>query len=385
MSDIQEYSMMDFQTQDDFSLTNNNSLNRLVLALSSKHFTEINVVMSHQTVGSRIPKMNPNALHKYIKQNISQSELITNMRHTRHGKVLFTTSDPICAANLLTLTKLRDTPISATILWENITTKFLLTDILTATLLEELASELSCSNDIVIPHMRRFVKQNTQPEAEPVLISILGTTLPEHIKMWFIHQRISLFIDRPRMCNKCFSFFHATRTCTLNPACHQCGQIHTSTCQGPLQCINCKGNHSALDKNCPHYITETKVREYKARHHVTTGEARRILNRRPNTNLATIVKSNICNTDLENTLTTKTEALFQKMQEEIDQQMAAMLTMIEKTFDTLLQKLLQMFSCAESQSFSPNRKKVTNKSHLVNMNISDLRKTLDKGGTTSSS
>ncbi|GBN35311.1 hypothetical protein AVEN_172071-1 [Araneus ventricosus] len=126
------------------------------------------------------------------------------MRHTRQGKVLFTTSDPIYAANLLTLTKLLDTPISATILWENITTKFLLTDISTATLLEELASELSCSNDIVITHMRRFVKQNTQPEAAPVLITILGTTLPEHIKRWFIHQRINLFIDRPRMCNSIF-------------------------------------------------------------------------------------------------------------------------------------------------------------------------------------
>ncbi|GBL82122.1 hypothetical protein AVEN_252324-1 [Araneus ventricosus] len=384
MSDIQEYSMMDFQTQDDFSLTNNNSLNRLVLALSSKDFKEINIVMSHQTGGSRIPKMNPLALHTYIKQKISQSEMITNMRHTRQGKVLFTTSDPICAANLLTLTKLLDIPISATVLWENITTKFLLTDVPTATSLEELVSELACSNDIVITHMRRFVKQNTQPEAAPVLITILGTTLPEHIKMWFIHQKINLFIDRPRMCNKCFSFFHATRTCNLNPACHQCGQIHTSSCQSPMQCINCKGNHSALDKNCPHYIKEIKVLEYKARHHVTTGEARRILNHRTNTNLATIVKSNTCTSDLENTLTTKMEALFQKMQEKIDQQMAAMLTMFEKTFDSLLQKILQMFSSVESQSSSPNRKKVANKSHLVNMNISNLRKTLDKGGTTAS-
>ncbi|GBM91737.1 hypothetical protein AVEN_270813-1 [Araneus ventricosus] len=257
-------------------------------------------------------------------------------------------------------------------------------DIPTATSLEELASELSCSNDIVITHMRRFVKLNTQLEAAPVLITILGTTLPEHIKMWFIHQKINLFIDRSRMCNKCFSFFHATRICTLNPACHQCGQIHTSSCQGPIQCINCKGNHSALDKNCPHYIKEIKVLEYKARHHVTTGEARRVLNQRPNTNSVTIVKSNICNTDLENILTTKMEALFQKMQEKIDQQMLAMLTMIEKTFDSL-QKLLQMFSCAESQSSSLNRKKVANESHLVNMNISNLRKTLDKGGTTTSS
>ncbi|GBO13995.1 hypothetical protein AVEN_71862-1 [Araneus ventricosus] len=112
---------MDFQTQDDFSLTNNNSPNRLVLALSSKHFTEINIVMSHQTGGSRIPKVNPIALHTYIKQNISQSEMITNMRHTGQGKVLFTTSDPICAAQLLTLTKLLDTSISATVIWENIT------------------------------------------------------------------------------------------------------------------------------------------------------------------------------------------------------------------------------------------------------------------------
>ncbi|GBN06655.1 hypothetical protein AVEN_137060-1 [Araneus ventricosus] len=379
MSDIQESSIMDFQTQDNLSLTNNNSLNKLILALSSKQFTKINIVLSHQTAGSRIPKMNPIALHAYIKQNISQSELITNMRHTRQGKVLFTTLAPICAVNLLTLTKLLDTPISATILWENITTKFLLTDIPTATSLEELASELSYSYEKICQ------AKHPTAEAAPVLITIVGTTLPEYVKMWFIHQRINLFIDRPRTCNKCFSFFHATRTCTLNPACHQCGQMHASIYQGPIHCINCKGNHSALDKNCPHYIKEIKVLEYKARYYVTTGEARRILNQRPNTNLATIVKSNICNTDLENALTTKMEVLFQKMQEKIDQKMAAMLTMIEKTVDTLLQKLLQMFSCAEPQSSSPNRKKVANKFHLVNMNISDLRKMIDKGGTTAPS
>ncbi|GBM18080.1 hypothetical protein AVEN_75509-1 [Araneus ventricosus] len=115
------------------------------------------------------------------------------MKYTRQGKLLFSTSDPVCAAKLLTLQNVLDTPVSTDVIWKNISSPFLIPDIPTKTTLEELANELSCNNDIVISHMRRFVKPNSSQETSPVLITILGTYLPDSVKIWFINQKIQPF------------------------------------------------------------------------------------------------------------------------------------------------------------------------------------------------
>ncbi|GBL87615.1 hypothetical protein AVEN_165215-1 [Araneus ventricosus] len=91
-------------------------------------------------------------------------------------------SDPVCAANLFTLQNVLDTPVSTDVIWENSTSRFLIPDIPPKTTPEELADELSCNNDIVINHMRRFVKPNSSQETSPVLVTILGTYLPDLLK-----------------------------------------------------------------------------------------------------------------------------------------------------------------------------------------------------------
>ncbi|GBM19284.1 hypothetical protein AVEN_523-1 [Araneus ventricosus] len=112
------------------------------------------------------------------------------MKYNRQGKLLFSTSDPVCAAKLFTPQNVLDTPVSTDVIWENISSRFLIPDMPTKTTLEELASELSCNNDIVITHMRRFEKPNSSQETSPVLVTILGTYLPDSVKIWFINKKI---------------------------------------------------------------------------------------------------------------------------------------------------------------------------------------------------
>ncbi|GBL80049.1 hypothetical protein AVEN_29062-1 [Araneus ventricosus] len=145
-----------------------------------------------------MPHWNPLQLHTYIKQEITEHLNITNMKYTHQGKLLFSTSDPVCAAKLLTLQNVLNTPVSTDVIWENISSRFLIPDIPTKATLEELANELSCNNDIVITHMQRFVKPNSSQETSPVLVTILGTYLPDSVKIWFINQKIQSSIDRPR-------------------------------------------------------------------------------------------------------------------------------------------------------------------------------------------
>ncbi|GFS86615.1 uncharacterized protein TNCV_3160671 [Trichonephila clavipes] len=126
--------------------------------------------------------------------------------------------------------------------WEATTSRFLLYEIPTNVSLEELSAELQDSNNFEIVEIRRFIKLGTNPEISPVLITILGTVLPDNVKLWFINHKIQLFIDKPRQCTKCFSFSHPSRFGQSLAICCNCGS-HSGECTVNANCINCKGNH----------------------------------------------------------------------------------------------------------------------------------------------
>ncbi|GBM15335.1 hypothetical protein AVEN_210958-1 [Araneus ventricosus] len=115
------------------------------------------------------------------------------MKFTRQGKIILTTQDPVCAAQLLNLETVVNIPVSTNVIWENITSRFLLYDIPTKVSLLEVAEELTRNNGIEIVEMRRFVKQNNTREKSPVLVTKLGTRLPGYMKIWFTNKKIQSF------------------------------------------------------------------------------------------------------------------------------------------------------------------------------------------------
>ncbi|GBM58402.1 hypothetical protein AVEN_63766-1 [Araneus ventricosus] len=234
------------------------------------------------------------------------------MKFTRQGKIILTTQDPVCAAQLLNLEKVVNIPVSTNVIWENITSRFLLYDIPTTVSLPEVGAELTKNNEIEIVEIRRFVKQNNTRETSPVLVTMLGTRLPGYMKIWFTNQRIQSFIDRPRQCTKCYSFMHPSRVCEKTPVCHSCGAIHSGICQVPQKCINCQGDHSATSKGCPLYIKEQNIMELKCRNHLTTAEARRIYNQSAKVNYASALKQMHLSMILKDKLTGKWRLCFLK-------------------------------------------------------------------------
>ncbi|GIX98595.1 uncharacterized protein CEXT_345121 [Caerostris extrusa] len=56
-----------------------------------------------------------------IKKHINRHDNITNMKFSRQGKLIFSTADPVCAAQILNLEKIQETPISTGVTFENIT------------------------------------------------------------------------------------------------------------------------------------------------------------------------------------------------------------------------------------------------------------------------
>ncbi|GBN88224.1 hypothetical protein AVEN_61929-1 [Araneus ventricosus] len=286
----------------------NKTLNELVLRAGQKQFNEINVIVSNADKNRKLLHSNPFRVQTFIKHVVNRHENIENMKYTRQGKILFTTKDPICAVQLLSLTKFMETDISTDVIWKNICSRFLIFDIPANIPMEELAEEIQEKNDIDVVEMRRFLKQNSVKDMSPVFITVLGTNIPDAFKIWFINQKIQHFIDRPRQCTNCYSLAHASRICDKTNVCFLCSEEHVWPCQGPEKCINCKGPHNAKSNLCPAYIKEKKILELKCRNHITSSEARRVFNSQ-NMKYPEAVKSSPASTELQDTVNLKFEAL----------------------------------------------------------------------------
>ncbi|GFX86516.1 uncharacterized protein TNCV_3727851 [Trichonephila clavipes] len=162
--------------------------------------SEINILVENSQGSSHIPKSNPQLLNAEIKKKITRHENIKSMSFTRNGKIRFSTLEPVCAAQILSLEKILNVSVKTNILWEGITSRFLIYEIPLDISLNEIAKELQETNDFEIIEMRRFIKTGSHQQFSPILVTILGTTLPETVKLWFINHRIQNFIDKPRQC-----------------------------------------------------------------------------------------------------------------------------------------------------------------------------------------
>ncbi|GFX40300.1 uncharacterized protein TNCV_4319331 [Trichonephila clavipes] len=305
------------------------------------------------------------------------------MSFTRNGKIRFSTLDPVCAAQILSLEKISNVSVKTNILWEGITSRFLIFEIPLDISLNEIAKELQETNNFEIIEMRRFIKTGSQQQFSPVLITILGTTLPETVKLWFINHRIQNFIDKPRQCTTCFSFLHSTRFCQKTAICINCGDPHSGQCSNNSRCINCKGDHPANSLNCPEYIKEKKILELKCEQHLTLGEARRRFRDNKRTSYSAVIQTNTVNLDMQDYLEKKLENMLTSFQAILEKQTTLIMEAFQKTMESVLTQLSKIFEMGKS-SHSPLRKKkaVGTKSSIRKIRASsesDASNNMDRG------
>ncbi|GIY07049.1 uncharacterized protein CEXT_18021 [Caerostris extrusa] len=79
------------------------------------------------------------------------------MKFSRQGKLIFSTADPVCVAQILNLDKILETPISTAVTFENISERFLVFDIPTTLPLSELAAEIMHKNDMEVVESEKCI------------------------------------------------------------------------------------------------------------------------------------------------------------------------------------------------------------------------------------
>lgn len=270
-----------------------------------------------------IPRSHPYKIKQALQASNPYHQHISDCFFPRRGGLLIKTQSLDCALHLIKIPELCGVRVKAVSQTDNFTSRFLLRNVPLEVELIEIVRELA-DNNLVCKEVRRFTRKDRDGNVFPtetLLVSILGINLPPKIKLWYQIQTISLFIDRPRQCGKCFKYNHVTKYCQSPALCVNCGGSHTvETCSvTKLSCVNCMKEHPATDKECPSREQEQKFLTFKCENRLSFPEARRRYNTLSSTpSYANITKksndTNNSTVDLQNFFQTHTTMLSATIQ-----------------------------------------------------------------------
>lgn len=142
---------------------------------------------------------------------------------------------------------------------------------------------LDCLKDQNIIGIRRITRKvGEDRELTPtVILTVSGTTLPEHIDIGYQRIRTRPYYPAPMLCYQCYQFGHTRQKCQKQiPTCGNCNQEHELTqgvrCQNPAYCARCKSSdHSLGSRKCPVYQNEDAIQHIRVDRGLSYPEARR--------------------------------------------------------------------------------------------------------------
>lgn len=141
----------------------------------------------------------------------------------------------------------------------------------------EILEELKPQGVVEVKRITKKVDGKVNPTPLTIL-TLEGTVVPEHLYLGETRVRTRAYFPSPLQCFNCFRFGHIGKTCKSNRRCSKCSQELTNdehACVSPRICINCKDDHTALDKKCPVYKKEAEIIKIKVSKGISFHEAKR--------------------------------------------------------------------------------------------------------------
>lgn len=332
-----------------------------LLASTSVDFLDTIMLRIEAKEGS-ISHLHPKLLKTDLMNKVPHHTEIEFMKLTRGGKMILTTKSITAAQEILQLQSLLSIPVSASVQSESVSTKFLLYNIAPEVQCSDIAEELADAG-IVALEIRRFLKKydNALHPTSTILITKFGTHLPKEIKLWFQLHRISLFVDKPRQCPRCFKFNHNLKACRSPQICKSCGISHEEPCSSAISCANCQGNHMATDKTCPAYLKESRLLRFKSENHLTLSEARRrFKDSEHRTSYARVTADTppqkfVTKDDLQEALNNFTETMTNLFQQLLDAQIQACQALLQEATCSVVTSFKDLLTPAASRSASQDK------------------------------
>jgi hypothetical protein len=121
---------------------------------------------------------------------------------------------------------------------------------------------------------------------------------PEFVTICYERLEVRKFTPSPYRCWNCLKFNHSKNSCSAEKRCANCGQNYHLTeefevCMNPINCVNCGGQHSSLDKKCPIYLMNKEINAIMVNSNLSRKEAIMIYkSRNPGIPYSRVVSSN---------------------------------------------------------------------------------------------
>lgn len=114
---------------------------------------------------------------------------------------------------------------------------------------------------VSIIRLKRLDTQGKWVNSETIRICFNNPTIPEYVYAYSCRFKVERYVFPVTQCSGCWKFGHPVKFCpTTKIKCPKCGDNHVNCETTDIKCLNCKGNHIVLDKACPHFLREKRIR-----------------------------------------------------------------------------------------------------------------------------
>ncbi|KAJ2940949.1 hypothetical protein O0L34_g10211 [Tuta absoluta] len=139
----------------------------------------------------------------------------------------------------------------------------------------ELSDIFESSTKILsVKRLKRINHLGQWTDSETVRICFSGKTPPPFVYAYGCRFKVEAYVFPVTQCSGCWKFGHIVKFCpTRKTVCPKCGEAHANCETKTFICPNCKGGHMALDKSCPIFIKEKKLRKIMSSDNVTYRKA----------------------------------------------------------------------------------------------------------------
>ncbi|KAJ2945878.1 hypothetical protein O0L34_g4785 [Tuta absoluta] len=141
---------------------------------------------------------------------------------------------------------------------------------------EFIQEKVSCFGQVLSAKRlkRRDRGDGSWHECDVVRLCFKGSSRPPHVFVDSLRIVVEPYVYPVSQCYKCWQIGHSIRNCpSKHYVCPKCTGKHENCETKVFCCVNCKGRHMSMNKTCPVYIKEKRVRELMAEFNCTYRKA----------------------------------------------------------------------------------------------------------------
>lgn len=141
--------------------------------------------------------------------------------------------------------------------------------------MEEFITSLNQEDKVLAAkRLKKMDRKGNWVDGEIVRLCFQSSQCPTHVYAYGCRFEVERFVYPVTQCSRCWKFGHIKRFCPVKKdLCPKCGNEHANCEIVDFKCPNCSGPHMALNKTCPSFLKEKRIRIIMSKENVMYREA----------------------------------------------------------------------------------------------------------------